>query len=221
MSYACLILGESGTGKTCSLRNLDPKNTLLIQPVRKPLPFRSIGWKEIKQKGDPGNVYVTADPQKIIAAMKTSPFDVIIVDDWNYILTRKYMESPTGCNQFELFKQIGQDGYNIIKAATELADNKRVYVLAHTQTDDMGHVQVRTLGKLLSEKICVEGLFTTVLRTKVVDGRYHFTTRNSGNDTVKSPIGMFETAEIENDIANIDRIVCDYYNITSNKESEE
>lgn len=221
MSYACLILGESGTGKTCSLRNLDPKNTLLIQPVRKPLPFRSIGWKEIKQKGDPGNVYVTADPQKIIAAMKTSPFDVIIVDDWNYILTRKYMESPTGCNQFELFKQIGQDGYNIIKAATELADNKRVYVLAHTQTDDMGHVQVRTLGKLLSEKICVEGLFTTVLRTKVVDGRYHFTTRNSGNDTVKSPIGMFDTAEIENDIANIDRIVCDYYNITSNKESEE
>lgn len=221
MSYACLILGESGTGKTCSLRNLDPKNTLLIQPVRKPLPFRSFGWKEIKQKGDPGNVYVTADPQKIIAAMKTSPFDVIIVDDWNYILTRKYMESPTGCNQFELFKQIGQDGYNIIKAATELADNKRVYVLAHTQTDDMGHVQVRTLGKLLSEKICVEGLFTTVLRTKVVDGRYHFTTRNSGNDTVKSPIGMFETAEIENDIANIDRIVCDYYNITSNKESEE
>ena len=221
MSYACLILGESGTGKTCSLRNLDPKNTLLIQPVRKPLPFRSIGWKEIKQKGDPGNVYVTADPQKIIVAMKTSPFDVIIVDDWNYILTRKYMESPTGCNQFELFKQIGQDGYNIIKAATELADNKRVYVLAHTQTDDMGHVQVRTLGKLLSEKICVEGLFTTVLRTKVVDGRYHFTTRNSGNDTVKSPIGMFETAEIENDIANIDRIVCDYYNITSNKESEE
>lgn len=221
MSYACLILGESGTGKTCSLRNLDPKNTLLIQPVRKPLPFRSLGWKEIKQKGDPGNVYVTADPQKIIAAMKTSPFDVIIVDDWNYILTRKYMESPTGCNQFELFKQIGQDGYNIIKAATELADNKRVYVLAHTQTDDMGHVQVRTLGKLLSEKICVEGLFTTVLRTKVVDGRYHFTTRNSGNDTVKSPIGMFDTAEIENDIANIDRIVCDYYNITSNKESEE
>lgn len=221
MSYACLILGESGTGKTCSLRNLDPKNTLLIQPVRKPLPFRSLGWKEIKQKGDPGNVYVTADPQKIIAAMKTSPFDVIIVDDWNYILTRKYMESPTGCNQFELFKQIGQDGYNIIKAATELADNKRVYVLAHTQTDDIGHVQVRTLGKLLSEKICVEGLFTTVLRTKVVDGRYHFTTRNSGNDTVKSPIGMFDTAEIENDIANIDRIVCDYYNITSNKESEE
>ena len=221
MSYACLILGESGTGKTCSLRNVDPKNTLLIQPVRKPLPFRSLGWKEIKQKGDPGNVYVTADPQKIIAAMKTSPFDVIIVDDWNYILTRKYMESPTGCNQFELFKQIGQDGYNIIKAATELADNKRVYVLAHTQTDDMGHVQVRTLGKLLSEKICVEGLFTTVLRTKVVDGRYHFTTRNSGNDTVKSPIGMFDTAEIENDIANIDRIVCDYYNITSNKESEE
>lgn len=213
MSYATLILGNPGTGKTASLRNLDPKKTLLIQPIRKPLPFRSKNWREIKAKGDGGNIVVSADPAYIINCMVKWPHDIIVIDDWNYILTRKYMESPSGGNQFDLFKQIGQDGYNIIRAATELDANKRVYVFAHTQTDDMGNVQVKTLGRLLSEKICVEGMFTTVLRTKVTDNRYRFTTRNSGNDTVKTPLGMFEQAEIENDLAEIDRIACEYWGI--------
>ena len=146
------------------------------------------------------------------------PHEIIVIDDWNYILTRKYMESPSGGNQFDLFKQIGRDGYNIIKTATELDENKRVYVLAHTQTDDLGNVQVKTLGKLLSEKICVEGMFTTVLRTKVTDNQYRFTTRNSGNDTVKTPLGMFEQDEIENDLAEIDSIACEYWGIDNAKE---
>lgn len=220
MSYACLILGESGTGKTCSLRNLDPKNTLLIQPVRKPLPFRSTGWKEIKQKGDGNNILVCSNPQAIINCMKASPFDVIVVDDWQYILASMYM-AARNVKGFDKFTEIGGAGFDIAKAASELGENKRVYVLAHTTSDEFGNTRIKTLGKLLDDKIVVEGMFTTVLRTHVENGRYLFSTQNSGSDTVKSPMGMFSEQYIENDLAAIDRVICDYYGITNEKENEE
>lgn len=220
MSYACLILGESGTGKTCSLRNLDPKNTLLIQPVRKPLPFRSTGWKEIKQKGDGNNILVCSNPQAIINCMHASPFDVIVVDDWQYILASMYM-AARNVKGFDKFTEIGGAGFDIAKAASELGENKRVYVLAHTTSDEFGNTRIKTLGKLLDDKIVVEGMFTTVLRTHVENGRYLFSTQNSGSDTVKSPMGMFSEQYIENALAAIDRVICDYYGITNEKETEE
>lgn len=220
MSYACLVLGESGTGKTCSLRNLDPKNTLLIQPVRKPLPFRSTGWKEIKAKGDGNNILVCSNPQAIINCMKASPFDVIVVDDWQYILASMYM-AARNVKGFDKFTEIGGAGFDIAKAASELGENKRVYVLAHTTSDEFGNTRIKTLGKLLDDKIVVEGMFTTVLRTHVENGRYLFSTQNSGSDTVKSPMGMFSEKYIENDLAAIDRVICDYYGITNEKETEE
>lgn len=220
MSYATLVLGESGTGKTCSLRNLDPKNTLLIQPVRKPLPFRSTGWKEIKQKGDGNNILVCSNPQAIINCMHASPFDVIVVDDWQYILASMYM-AARNVKGFDKFTEIGGAGFDIAKAASELGENKRVYVLAHTTSDEFGNTHIKTLGKLLDDKIVVEGMFTTVLRTHVENGRYLFSTQNSGSDTVKSPMGMFSEQYIENDLAAIDRVICDYYGITNEKENEE
>lgn len=220
MSYATLVLGESGTGKTCSLRNLDPKNTLMIQPVRKPLPFRSTGWKEIKQKGDGNNILVCSNPQAIINCMHASPFDVIVVDDWQYILASMYM-AARNVKGFDKFTEIGGAGFDIAKAASELGENKRVYVLAHTTSDEFGNTRIKTLGKLLDDKIVVEGMFTTVLRTHVENGRYLFSTQNSGSDTVKSPMGMFSEQYIENDLAAIDRVICDYYGITNEKENEE
>lgn len=220
MSYATLVLGESGTGKTCSLRNLDQKNTLLIQPVRKPLPFRSTGWKEIKQKGDGNNILVCSNPQAIINCMHASPFDVIVVDDWQYILASMYM-AARNVKGFDKFTEIGGAGFDIAKAASELGENKRVYVLAHTTSDEFGNTRIKTLGKLLDDKIVVEGMFTTVLRTHVENGRYLFSTQNSGSDTVKSPMGMFSEQYIENDLAAIDRVICDYYGITNEKENEE
>lgn len=220
MSYATLILGESGTGKTCSLRNLDPKNTLLIQPVRKPLPFRSAGWKEIKEKGDGNNIFVCADPMKILAAMRASPFDVIVVDDWQYILASMFMASRN-IKGFDKFTDIGGAGFDIAKAASELGETKRVYVLAHSTSDEFGNTRIKTLGRLLDEKIVVEGMFTTVLRTHVENGKFQFSTQNSGSDTVKSPMGMFPERFIDNDLAEVDRTICAYYGITNDSQTEQ
>lgn len=223
MSYATLILGESGTGKTASLRNLDPKRTLLIQPVRKPLPFRSKDWHEIKAKGDGGNIFVCNDAQKIVSCMRRAPQDVIVIDDWQYILSSQFMARRNE-KSYDKFTDIGGAGYDIVQAASQLAEEKRVYVLAHTATDDMGNVRIKTLGKLLDDKIVVEGMFTTVLRTFVDPGTgYFFLTHNNGHDTVKSPMGMFKENQIENDLAAVDSTICDYYGISvgSNEKQEE
>lgn len=220
MSYLTLILGESGTGKTTSLRNLDPAKTLLIQPFRKPLPFPSKDWREIVKKGDNGNIVVAPDAQKIVTLMERAPYPIIVIDDYQFILARKYMES-TEPNQFALFKDIGKDGYSVFRKASELAPEKRVYILAHTQSDDSGHTKIKTLGKLLDEKINLESLCTTVLRTKVNGNKYTFTTHNSGADTVKSPLGMFTESEIDNDLAAVDERICAYYDIEEPKSEAE
>lgn len=212
MSYATLILGESGTGKTCSLRNLNPLNTLLIQPTRKPLPFRAMDWREARKKGDNGNIVVTDDPTRIITLMKKAPHDVIVIDDWQYILANVFMARAME-KGYDKFTQIGKFGFDILKVASELDYRKRVYILSHTQTGDDGVTRIKTLGKMLDDKVVPEGMFTTVLRTACIDGKYRFLTSNSGSDTVKSPMGMFESSEIDNDLAIVDNAIVRFYNL--------
>lgn len=212
MSYATLIIGESGTGKTCSIRNLDPSKTLLIQPTRKPLPFRNTDWKERLNAQSGGNIFVTSDSNKIIRAMFKSTAEIIIVDDWQYILANQYMARRNE-KSYDKFSDIGGSGFDIAKAASELAPHKRVYILAHSNTDEFGKIRIKTLGKLLDDKIVIEGMFTTVLRTHVENNEYFFSTHNNGHDTVKSPLDMFSSDLIPNDLAEVDKTICNYYQI--------
>ena len=153
-------------------------------------------------QGKGGNIYVQSDPDKIVACMRRAPHDIIVVDDWQYILALMFMNrrKETG---YQKFSDIGGAGFDIAKTAAELDQDKRVYVLAHTATDDFGNVRIKTLGKMLDDKIVVEGMFTTVLRTHVENGKYTFLTKNNGQDTVKSPLGLFDAGEIENDLERL------------------
>lgn len=228
MSYATLVLGESGTGKTCSLRNLDPNDVLLIQPVRKPLPFRSKGWREFQAntigdiKNAKGSILVCSDAKKICVAMRHTTKPIVVLDDWQYLLASQFMARRNE-RGFDKFTDIGGAGFDVAQCASELAHNQRVYILAHTHTDEQGQIRIKTLGKLLDDKVVVEGMFTTVLRTHVDPGanKYVFTTQNNGHDTVKSPMGLFEANEIENDLAKVDALICDYYGIGEDEPSEE
>jgi len=209
MSTSILVLGESGTGKSTSMRNMNPDDVFLIQSVRKPLPFRS-SWKHIK---DGGNIFVSDDSALIISKMEKTKRPVIVIDDFQYIMSNEFMRASDE-KGFDKFTQIGRHAWDILNAASNLPDHKRVYILSHTETDNFGNTKVKTIGKMLDEKITVEGLFSIVLRTKVQDGQYLFSTRNSGADTVKTPMGMFDSMFIENDLAAVDAAICEYYGLT-------
>jgi hypothetical protein len=213
MSVATLIIGESGTGKTASLRNLDPADTLLIQPVRKPLPFRNPAWAYFdRETARSGNIFVTDRSSEIIALMHRTARRVIVLDDFQYVLANEYMRRSEE-KGYEKFSDIGRHAWDILTAAHSMPPDVRVYIIGHTQSDEVGRTKVKTIGKLLDEKIVVEGLFTIVLRTVVQNQRYLFSTRNNGSDTVKSPMGLFDEDLIENDLAAVDAAITEYYGL--------
>ncbi len=211
MAIVTMILGESGTGKTTSLRNMPPAETLLLQAIKKPLPFRSKTWKYWDKVATPqGNIFVRDDSDKIIVAMKGTKRKIIVLDDFQYVLAHEYMRrsAETG---YTKFTEIGRHAWDILSTAAALPDDVRVYILAHTETTETGKVKAKTIGKMLDEKITIEGMVTIVLRTAVINSQYIFTTQNNGNDTVKSPIGLFDTEHIDNDLKSVDDAIQAYY----------
>lgn len=217
MSIATMILGQSGTGKTASLRNLNPVDVLLIQAVKKPLPFRAIGWEPCTKGTPDGSTIVTDNAHTIVGAMQRTHKPIIVIDDFQYILANEFMrrvlDNETGNSAFAKYNEIARNAWDILMCAGKLADTTLVYILAHTQQDESGHVKAKTIGKLLDEKITLEGLLTIVMRTTVINGQYLFSTQNNGMDTVKTPMQMFDSEHIENDLATVDKTVCEYYNL--------
>ena len=212
MSIATIILGESGTGKSASMRNLDPEKTLLIQSVRKTLPFRGRAWSALSKENPTGCVFVSDSSETIIKAMARTKRKVIVIDDFQYVLANEFMRRSDE-KGFEKFTEIGRHAWDILTAATKLPDDVRVYILSHIQTDETGRSRIKTIGKLLDEKITIEGMVTIVLRTVVDGDNYQFATRNSGNDTTKSPMGMFDSDRIPNDISAVDDAITNYYEL--------
>lgn len=217
MSIATLILGESGTGKSTSLRSLDPARTLLIQTIRKPLPFRSAGWKVKASMKAEGNIVQTDSADLIEKAMRSLSQPVVVIDDFQYMLANEFMRRSDE-KGFEKFTDIGRNAWSVLRAATDLAEDRRVYILCHSATDEMGRTRMKTIGKLLDEKITPEGMVTICLRTVVRDGSYFFSTQNNGSDTTKSPMGLFAEPLIDNDLAAVDAAICAYYGIEEEAE---
>lgn len=214
MSIATLILGSSGSGKSTSLRNLDPAKTFLVQCIKKPLPFKAAGWAHRLNLKTKGNVYQTSDPVEIEKLMRSSPHEIFVIDDYQAVMVNELMNRSSE-KGYDKFTDIGKNAWNIFNAAGDLAGHRRVYVLAHTQTDDFGQVRMKTVGKLVDQHIVPEGFFTIVLRTEVINGNYRFTTQTNGQDCAKSPMGMFADAHIENDLAAVDAAICDFYQLNA------
>lgn len=212
MGQKVLILGDSGTGKSASLRNFKEDEIAVINCAGKPLPFRNHFEQHI-----PNYETLTDD---VIAALDTTDKKVIVVDDAQYIMSFQFMRRLNE-NGWDKWDDIQGDFFTIVQMANYMPDDVTVYFMCHIARDDDGHEKVKTLGKMLDDKIVVEGLFTIVLKTAVNDGKYYFLTQNSGRDTVKSPIGMFNSYAIDNDLKYVDTKIRNYYEIGDYAADEE
>lgn len=213
MAQKVLIMGESGTGKTTSLRNCDPSKTAIVNPVGKALPFRG-KYEMLNGETDSGKIV------RFIKEQVQKGKKIIVVDDFQYILSIPYMNRIKEAG-WDKWNDFGANYFEIIEVCAELPDDVIVYYLTHTETLEDGTTTIKLIGKLLREKITIEGLFTTVLRTQVADGKYYFLTQNSGKDTVKSPLGMFGTYAIDNDLNYVDEKIRNYYQMDGAKTDTE
>lgn len=201
MAVLVMVYGHSGSGKSASLRNFDPEQVAVINVLGKPLPFRS----NMK-------TYITNDYGKIDVAIHSTKRKSIVIDDATYLMTGEFMRNAKVAG-YQKFTDMAANFNTLLMRAKELPDDVVVYFFGHSERDGDGGEKFKTIGKLLDEKVCVEGYFTIVLKTVVQDGRYLFSTRNDGMDTVKTPLGMFNDALIENDLAAVDKTIREYYNI--------
>ena len=208
-----MILGESGSGKTRSLKNLDPNETMLIQPIKKPLPFRSATWKTWDKKEKTGSV-VVSDQYSVIKAVINGCAQYgkkyVIIDDAQYIMLNEALRrsDETG---FKKFTDIAKGYVDLVTFITNHQSDLIVYLMTHTDSDENGKVKAKTVGKMIDSQVCLEGLFSIVMRCIAHDGNHYFTTKTNGADCVKTPEEMFTQEKIENDLAHTSAEIIKYY----------
>ena len=209
MAIGVLILGESGTGKTYGTKNFKPEEVKILS-VKKPiLPFR-------------GKIELVKTPtgDDIIRELQNTDKKCIVIDDFQYILGVQMMKR-VGEKGWDKFNEIQQPYADVLETIDDLPDDTIVYINSHIERDEDGKKKIKTIGKALDKYLTVEGLFMIVLGTLVVDGKYYFTTQNSGSDTCKSPEGMFPSYAIPNDLKYVDDKIRNYYQIGNYKSDEE
>lgn len=217
MATLIMILGESGTGKSTSIENLDSQETFIIQVVDKPLPFRGFKSKyPLRNKENPaGNRFISDRADKIIRILDTlnkeQKIKNVIIDDSQYIMANEFMRRAKE-KSYEKFTEIGQNFYALIDKANELREDMNIIFLHHKEISEAGISKAKTIGKLLDDKIGLEGRFSIVLTTEIEDGNYYFRTQNNGYDTCKSPKGMFADLRIPNDLDFVIKKIDEYFN---------
>lgn len=194
-----LIIGESGSGKSTSMRNFKENEIGVINVLGKPLPFRN-------------NLKMVATDEyeiikQIIANAKTP---AVVIDDSNYLITNEFMRTSKDTG-YQKYNDMGNHFWDLINYVKSLDGDKIVYFFMHSETTDDGRIIPKTIGKMLNEKVCIEGMFTIVLRAMYDNGRYVFKTKTNGYDVCKTPLDMFGDEFIDNDLKLVDNTIREYY----------
>lgn len=208
MATAVLVMGRSGSGKSASLRNVK-EDTFVVNVNRKPLPFKGNEHLKIMNCDE----YLKI--KQAIQAAYDKGIKTTVIDDAGYLMTSKFMaghREKKGNSQYDLYNEIADNFYSLIKFISDvLPADAIVYVVMHEDKNELGESKPKTIGKLLDDKVCVEGLFTIVLHSIKLDGKYVFATNTDGLDVTKTPIGMFEQTYIDNDLQLVTDRIREYY----------
>ena len=208
-SVPVLLIGKSGSGKSASLRNFKKDEIAIANVLGKPLPFKS----DLEApKVDDYNI--------ILKAIQKTDKKVIVIDDANYLITNEFM-NKSSVKGFDKYNEMGNNFFNLINGIKNIEGGKTVYLIMHEDTDDEGNVKPKTIGKLLDDKVNIQGMFTICLRSMFDNGNYIFRLKTNGQDCVKTPIGLFDEEQMENDLKLVDEKIREYYELDKNGEKGE
>lgn len=208
MGIPVLILGESGSGKSTSLRNFEPEEISIFNVAGKPLPFR----KKLPKKNG-------ANYQMILNTLSNPRKRAYAIDDSQYLLAFEFFDRAME-KGYDKFTQMALNFKDLIQfVITSTPPDCIVYFLHHTETADDGAIKAKTIGKMLNEKLTVEGLFSIVLLCRSGKDRHYFQTQSGGISTAKSPMDMFPP-EIDNDLKLVDTAIREYWGLTPDEKGE-
>lgn len=198
MARLVLVLAQSGTGKSSSLRNLKHGEANVLLCSGKELPFKN----DLATK-------VPSSYNDALAAIKGAPAPIVVIDDANYLISYEEMSrvNETG---YAKFTQMASNMFQVFKTIIDKKSDQTFYVMAHAENREDGLLRFKTSGKMLSDKIVLEGLTNIVISTDIIDGQFVFKTATDGTG-IKSPIGMFDTPTIPNDLKLVDTAVRKFY----------
>ena len=215
MAIPVLVMGESGSGKTYSLKNFSPDEVAVISVEKGRLPFRS-GIKVTRlpryDRSPDFTTYAQINAAKyswLEAVIEKAKSRAIVIDDSQYLMANELFDrsSETG---YTKFLDIAKNFRNLIHFINELPqDDKIVYFLQHVEQDAKGRTKCKTVGRMLDEKLCVEGCFDIVLYCE----DHEFWTQGNGTSTAKTPEGLFESLKIPNDLKAVDTAIRKYWNL--------
>lgn len=200
MGIAVLILGKSGSGKSTSLRNFEPGEVGILNVLGKPMPFR----KRLDSVDNPD--YATVE-----ACIRSGKRRAWVIDDAGYLMQLENFERAreTGYGKFT---EIAVNFQRLIRAAT-LADRDTItYFMMHVEDDGQGHEKVKTVGKMLDERFCIEGACPVVIDCRVQDGVHVFVTKNDGTNLAKAPIDSLPDV-MDNDLKKVDGMLREYWEL--------
>jgi len=205
MGVPVLIYGKSGSGKSRSLKFFKEDEILLFNIEGKMLPFKS-SFKYVCK---------TDSLDTIIEQLTKMPCKSAVIDDAGYLMTHHFMNNhrnKKGNASFDMYDDIADKMYFLVqRIKKELPEDIIVYIVLHEDTNDYGDTKIRTIGKLIDSKVCLEGMVTICIRCMSDNGKHFFKTQTDGSDITKTPEDMFEEDEIENNLKAVDDAIREFY----------
>ena len=199
MARLIFVLGQPGTGKSTSLRNLKKEEIGYISVTGKELPFKT----DIKP-------VVARTAKEVSALVNKSSKQILVIDDVNYLFTFQVFGRSQEKDQFQVFRDIGNDFYKLVEAITNKDTDQNIYLFGHIELNDKNLVQLKTAGRTIRDNIAPEGLTNIVFEAVNDLGEFVFRVKSDGSG-VKSPMDMFETETIPNDLKIINDKINAYY----------